>query len=271
MYGKVYSLISAAIILQYMAVLAIFIGFLSGELVNYLADTLPYRRRITKPFCPVCGSDLKWRNYFILPRRCLICGTRRGWRTWIVDIIAIISTVWLWLAPPNNLNFPIGFIILIYFGLVTIIDLEHRLILHPVSIAGAILGLIIGIWFHGPLPTIIGGVAGFGIMFILYLFGNLFVKFISRRQGKEIEEDALGFGDVNLTGVLGLILGWPGILVGLILAILIGGFISLIYIIGMLVTRRFQYFQAIPYGPFLITGAIIILFFRDALIAYFGM
>ncbi len=260
----------AAIILQHMVILAFLLGLLAGELVNYLADTLPYRRRITAPFCPVCGSELSWHNYFIWPRRCHVCGTRRLWRIWIVDVIATITAVWLWLSPPNNLNFLTGFLVLIYFGLVTVIDLEHRLILHPVSVAGAILGLIIGIWSHGLLPTIIGGVAGFGIMFILYMMGNFFVKLMSRRQGKEIEEDALGFGDVNLSGVLGLILGWPGILVGLILAILIGGFVSLVYMIGMLVTRRFQFFRAIPYGPFLITGATLILFFRNIIITYLG-
>lgn len=253
-----------------MIILALILGLAAGELVNYLADTLPYRRRITSPFCPVCGTAFTWRNYFIWPRRCQVCGTRRLLRTWLVDAIATVATICLWQIPPSNLNFVTGLVILIYFGLVTVIDLEHRLILHPVSITGGILGLIIGIWLHGLLPTIEGGIAGFGIMFILYMGGNLFVKFMARRQGKEIDEDALGFGDVNLSGVLGLLLGWPGILVGLVVAILIGGFVSLVYMLSMLITRRFQFFRAIPYGPFLISGATLILFFRNIIIAYLG-
>ncbi len=39
-------------------------------------------------------------------------------------------------------------IVLIYFGIITVIDLEHRLILHPTSLAGAVLGLIVGTFIH---------------------------------------------------------------------------------------------------------------------------
>ena len=73
---------------------------------------------------------------------------------------------------------------------------------------------------------------------------------------------ALGFGDVNLAGVLGLLLGWPGIVLGLLLAILIGGVVSLVYLVVMAVLRRYHTFMAIPYGPFLIISAILLLYFQ---------
>jgi leader peptidase (prepilin peptidase)/N-methyltransferase len=86
-------------------------------------------------------------------------------------------------------------------------------------------------------------------------------------RGKPVEEDALGYGDVNLSGVLGLMLGWPGILAGLTIAILLGGAVSLIYLLVTVATRRYQAFTAIPYGPFLIAAAIVLLFFRSYMLS----
>lgn len=191
-------------------------------------------------------------------------------RTWLVEIAAVIVTVWLWLSPSPVLGFLAGLILLIYFGVVVVIDLEHRLILHPVSMAGVVLGLSIGIWLHGLTDTLLGGLAGFGSMLSLYFLGDRFARLVARSRGEALAEEALGFGDVNLSGVLGLILGWPGIVLGLILAILAGGVISLGYLVGMLLTRRYRSFVAIPYGPFLVTGAVVLLYFRDFLLALLG-
>ena len=246
------------------------IGWAAGALVNYLADVLPYKRALVTPFCHTCGAPQSFTNYLLWPRRCDDCRAWRTWRVWIVEIAFVAATLWLWLRPPPNLNFLLGFILLVYFGLVTLIDLEHRLIMHPVSIAGAILGLGIGTWLHGFWDTLLGGVAGFVIMLGLYVLGSLFARLAARIRGETLDEEALGFGDVNLAGVLGLILGWPGIIMGLVFAILLGGLVSGIYMLTMLVTRRFQAFTAIPYGPFLIAGAMFLLYFRSSIIGFLG-
>jgi leader peptidase (prepilin peptidase)/N-methyltransferase len=85
-----------------------------------------------------------------------------------------------------------------------------------------------------------------------------------------LDDVALGFGDVNLSGILGLMLGWPLILTGLVLAIFVGGLVSLIYLLIMMILRRYQLFTALPYGPFLITGAFVMLFFGGSLLAILG-
>jgi len=156
-------------------------------------------------------------------------------------------------------------LLLLYFGVVVVIDVEHRLILHPVSLVGALLGLGVGIWAHGMQSTLIGGIAGFGIMLAFHGFGNLFARLMARLRGAEIDEVALGFGDVNLSGVLGLLLGWPGIVGGLLLAILLGGVVSLFYLVFMLILRRYRIFTAIPYGPFLVASAVLLLYFHDVI------
>lgn len=206
---------------------------------------------------------------------CRNCGTGRSLRTWLVQPLTLASFAYFWLFPPNALGFPLGMIVLIYFGIITIIDLEHRLILHPTSMFGAVLGLIVGTYIHsradGPLggigKSLLGGLFGFGVMFLLYQFGALVARFRARKleaAGQvDDEEEALGGGDVYLLGVLGLMLGWPFIFNALILGILFGGVVSLLFIIALLVSRRYSsesLMTFIPYGPYFIISAFYLLF-----------
>lgn len=249
--------------------LLIALGWLVGALVNYLADVLPWKRRFTKPFCIHCQAVFPWLSYLFWPRRCSTCSKKRPWRTWLVEIVYIVSAVLLWRNPSELLGFWISMLLLAYFGVVVVIDMEYKLILHPVSIFGAVLGAGVGIFLHGWQKTLLGGVAGYGMMFALYGLGAGWLWLMNRMRGQKVDDVALGYGDVNLCGILGLILGWPGIVVGLFLAIIIGGVVSLVYLLVMLVLRKYQLFAAIPYGPFLIAGALVLLFFRDALQALF--
>jgi leader peptidase (prepilin peptidase)/N-methyltransferase len=248
----------------------LFLGLAVGIVINYLADVLPLKRLLVRPICLNCGANQKPFNYFVWPRRCDTCGRSRSIRSWVVEFIFCLVALWLWNSPHVHLGFWAGIIILAYLGLVAIIDLEHRLILHPVSVFGAILGLVTGIWLHGTKSTLLGGVAGFAVMLVLYYLGTILMGWLARKRGQILEEEALGFGDVNLSGVLGLILGWPGILIGLVLTILIAGVVSFVYLLVAVITRRYRYDMAVPYGPFLISGAIALLFFRDFILKYLG-
>jgi leader peptidase (prepilin peptidase)/N-methyltransferase len=238
------------------------LGVAAGMLVNYLADILPVKRNISPPLCLHCGQGQPIGNYLFLPRRCPHCGTRRPARVWLVEIGFAALFLWLWHTPAalRFLPFWLAVVLLIFFGLVVIIDLEHRLILHPVSVAGALLGFTLGTYLHGIGATLAGGAVGYAVMLAFYLLGALFSRFARGKPGGEV---ALGFGDVNLSGVIGLILGLPQVWMGLILSVLGGGLISLFLVLGMLAVRRYRAFLAIPYGPFLVLGAFILLFLPD--------
>ncbi len=251
-------------------ILAIIPGWLCGALVNYLADMLPLRRRLTRPFCAQCDSTQTWLNYLVWPRRCPTCGLRRNLRVWVVEISFIVFSVLLSIYPPTKLGYGLGLLLLGYLGVVVLIDLEYRMIMHPVSIFGGILGLAVGWLNTGWWRTLLGGVVGFAIMGLFYLLGILIMKIVSRRRGQLVDDVALGFGDVNLSGVLGLMLGFPVILVGLVVAVFIAGIVSLIFIIVKLVTRQYHAFMALPYGPFLVLGAVALIYFRDLVLQLIG-
>jgi len=261
-------LAGAIIRLMPMYLLIALLGWAAGILINYLADVLPYKRRLVPRFCQACGTPQPELAAYVWPKRCEQCGYWQPWRTWLVQIGAIGASLWLWHSAPPALGFLLGFILLIYFAVVAVIDLEHRLILHPTSIVGGLLGLFLGSRLHGFGLTLLGGVVGFVSMLALYVLGGLFARLIMRLRGRSIDEEALGFGDVILAGILGLLLGWPGIFLGLFLGILAGGLASLLYIFGMAINRSYRPFTAIPYGPFLISGAAALLYFREYITAY---
>ncbi len=74
----------------------------------------------------------------------------------------------------------------------------------------------------------------------------------------------MGFGDVKLAGVLGMLLGWVGwaaLIVGGFSAFVLGGVVGVLLMLGRRATRK----SRIPFGPFMIAGAWIGVFAGDAI------
>jgi len=250
------------------------LGWLAGYFVNYASDILPLTRRFSQPVCLHCQKPFSWADYLTF-HACRSCGKGRSIRTWLVQILATASFVYFWLVPSKALGFWLGAIVLIYFGIITVIDLEHRLILHPTSLFGGILGVIVGTFIYshkygllgGVAQSLIGGIIGFGLMFLLYQIGTLVARYRARKMQAagqaDDDEEALGGGDVYLLGVLGLMLGKSFILNALILGVLYGGIVSLLFIAALLIRRRYSsdaLMTFIPYGPYFIIAAFYLLF-----------
>ncbi len=236
-------------------------GAVIGILINYLSDVLPITRRFTRPICTDCAKFYSLRDYFI-SFRCSNCGKKTGARTIIVLILSMLICILLHFFPFSTLSFWATLPIVLFLGMIMVIDIEHRAVLIQTSIAGIILFLVYGWILHGFLRTIIGGVAGFLIMLGLYYFGILFTRIAGRIKNQEIDEVALGFGDVYVCSFLGLLTGWPTIAGTIIMAILASGVFSLLYILVNIIARRYRSFSAIPYTPFLILGAIATFYIR---------
>lgn len=234
----------------------VLLSVLAGVVVNYAADVLPQGSG-GKPVCMFCGQPLPWGAYFRWWQPCPHCGRRR-WRHGVVLTLMAAAGAWLWLVPPKWGFWPVwGFTV--YALAVIVMDVEHRLILHSVSGFGAVLGAALGVWRHGWLSTLWGGLFGAGVMLVLFFLGNGYVLWKAKRAGEPPpEEPALGFGDVTLMGALGLLLGWPGVAAGLTLSILLGGAFSVLFLLyGLVRWRRLVMDAYLPYGPFLVLGALL--------------
>jgi leader peptidase (prepilin peptidase)/N-methyltransferase len=219
-------------------------GLLTGLLVNYLADVLPQTRRLSKPLW--LGNDKSLLAYLLLAR------------VLFVQFFYLAAAIYLYKTPPFNFPAYLFFAILLYFGLVTLIDVEHRIVMHPLSIAGALLMAAIGVWRHGWVLTLIGAAGGFTLMLALYFVGDLLGRGLARLRKQQWAETALGLGDVNLAAVIGLLMGWPGVLAALVLGIMLAGLYSLIYIVLSILRGNYRLFAAIPYAPFMCIGAVIL-------------
>jgi leader peptidase (prepilin peptidase)/N-methyltransferase len=71
-----------------------------------------------------------------------------------------------------------------------------------------------------------------------------------------IQPRGMGFGDVKLSGVLGLYLGWLGwgsLMVGAFMAFLIGGVVSIALVLFAGAGRKTK----VPFGPFMLLGALV--------------
>jgi leader peptidase (prepilin peptidase) / N-methyltransferase len=74
----------------------------------------------------------------------------------------------------------------------------------------------------------------------------------------------MGFGDVKLAGVLGLYLAWVGwgaLAVGAFAAFLLGGLFS----IGLIIARKAGRKSGIPFGPWMLAGAWVGIFFGESI------
>ncbi len=178
----------------------------------------------------------------------------------MVELVLVIGAVLIALCDAGISTLLPRLFVLFVFALITVIDIEHRLLLHIVSgPAALVIGLLRSLDPNqGLTKTLLGGLAGFGAFLLLYFLGQLFARGMSKLRGEKIEEVAFGFGDVTLAGLIGLTVGWTGVIVALVLGILLAGIFSLLFIIVRLFRRRYTPFMPIPYGPFLILGAMLV-------------
>jgi leader peptidase (prepilin peptidase)/N-methyltransferase len=117
-------------------------------------------------------------------------------------------------------------------------DFERRLlpnrIMYPCLVAGL---LLCWAWPHRSVPSdLVGGATGAALMLGLFLVVPGF-----------------GFGDVKLAGLIGLILGFPAVVSGLLVGMVFGGIGS-----GwLLLSKRARLHSVMAYGPYLAGGAIL--------------
>jgi leader peptidase (prepilin peptidase)/N-methyltransferase len=250
------------------------LGLVVGAFLNLCADQLPRWRRLRRaPFCPYCDQPrplwawISTLAYLRFRPVCQHCGAPIPWRHAVVELGTAALYAFLWYRYALEGEMVLLLLFTVYstiFVLIIVIDLEHRLILNVVIYPAWVLALM-GSLIH-PLPhfyrgALLGGALGFGILLLVYLGGVLFVKLMSKIRGKPINAVAFGFGDVRLGGFIGLVLGFPDVLTALFYAILLGGLAGLVYLfVRAVILRRYTLFTAIPYGPFLVLGAMAMMF-----------
>ena len=141
--------------------------------------------------------------------------------------------------------------------LLAVTDLEHRLIPNLIILPAILLALVAGFgadWMTWQ-AALVGGAVGLLFFGVAYALANVLYP------GKT----GLGMGDVTLATFIGLAVGFPSAMTAIVLGILLGGLVSAL----LLVTRRVTLQTAIPYGPFLILGGLIAMFWGPAIVRWY--
>jgi len=207
-------------------------------------------------------------------RRCPDCDNSGGirWRSLITIAITAAGFGYIWsryAATRDLVPFAAYWAI---FILIFLIDLEHRLILNVVIYPAIVLGVAGAFITTGPgiARALLGGVVGFVFVYLVYLLGAVFARIMARRRGRPIDEVAFGAGDVKLAVFIGLVIGLPGVIFALVIGMLLGGLTAAAYLLWEAgVRRRYVAFTAIPYGPFLVAGALTMLFYGEPIMRWY--
>jgi len=261
--------------------IAALIGLLAGGGLNLLADYLPFTARIRGPRYPdgtprplIASLGL---TAYLFGRRKGPDGKALSVRHPLAELVTagLFAAVAANSATPERALFVMGCVFIL--NLITIIDLEHRMILYIVVFPAYVYALI-GAALLTPLldPRIqfqdylIGGALGFIVFGGMYLGGLLFSRVVAESRGEPLEEVAFGDGDVLLAILAGLMLGWQAFIFAVTFAVLAGAAGALVYMAARVVLRgRYEAFTALPYGQYIVFGTLIMLLWRAPVIAFF--
>ena len=230
-------------------------GLLIGSFLNVVIWRVPRGDSVVRPpsHCPGCDRPIRPRDnvpvvsWLLLRGRCRDCGTGISIRYPAVEVAtAVVFGVLAW-----RFGFDGALPAFLYLGAIgvalTMIDIDvHRLpnaIVLPSYVVAAVL-LTVPAAATGEWSQLLRAALG-GLVLFAFYFALAFVY-----------PAGMGFGDVKLAGVLGIYLGWLGwgvLLIGGFLGFLLGGVVGG----ALMVVRRAGRKSKIPFGPFMLVGALI--------------
>jgi len=264
------------------AILVFSLGTAIGSFISVVIYRLHSKKKgiiLSHSICSSCNKKLKWRHlipifsWLFLKGKCAYCGKKVSSHylflelfTGIIFLITFINWNFIQsyasITDITVLNYHIDWMIfqhfiyyIIVFSFLVVIffyDLLYKEIPDKISIPAIGLAIAGGLVFG--IPGIANMFIGAGI-----IFGFFALQFFISK-GKWI-----GGGDLRLGALMGLILGWETGILALILSYIIGSIISIILLVQGKVTKK----SAIPFGPFLVMGTLIAVFYGKEIINWY--
>jgi leader peptidase (prepilin peptidase)/N-methyltransferase len=240
---------------------AFVLGVVIGSFLNVVVYRVPRGESLVRPgsHCPACGAPIRARpnvpvlGWLVLHGRCADCRTGIPVRYPLVElgtgVVFLAVTARLEQLGLRGALPAFGYFSAIGIAL-ALIDLDvHRLPNAIVLPSYPVLALALAgsAWWQGdwwPLAR-----AGIGAGALLVFFGVVWL----------IHPAGMGFGDVKLSGLIGGVLGylsWTALVFGAFLCFLLGAVVGVVLIATGRGTRK----SALPFGPFMILGAMLALF-----------
>ena len=252
-------------------------GLIVGSFLNCIIYRLSKKESFLKKrsYCPHCKHTLNWQDlipifsFLILKGKCRYCKKSISFQYPLVELATgslftliifqnldslLLTPFIFWL-----LNICFLFLVSSFLVIIFAYDLKHYIIpdrvIYPVILVVIIWYLISSIFFSSYTKYYILNTiySAFGAAFFF-----LVIVLLTRGKG-------MGMGDVKLAFLMGLLLGFPDILVALFLSFFLGAIIGIILII----TGKRTFKSEVPFGPFLVTGTFLALFFGKRIIDFY--
>jgi leader peptidase (prepilin peptidase)/N-methyltransferase len=248
-------------------VIASLVGLVIASFLNVCIDRLPAGQSLVSPpsHCPACNRRLAARDlipvfsYLWLRGRCRYCGAPIPRRVlWVELGTALLFGLAAW---HYGLSAELG-VVLFYsciFIVIIFIDWEHRLIPNRIVFPAIVAALVISACFSIFLPDVevvpfIGRAAlGGGIGLVLFAL----IVIVSR--------GGMGWGDVKLAALIGLVSGFPKVFIALLMGVIVGGVVAVILLALKLKRRK----EGVPFGPFLALAAIATLLWGSDILGWY--
>ncbi|MDY6822689.1 MAG: prepilin peptidase [Thermodesulfobacteriota bacterium] len=250
-----------------MALVKLFVfifGACIGSFLNVCIYRLPLSKSIATPpsACPHCGYRIRFYDnipvisYLLLGGRCRKCGTRISARYLIVEVLAGLAALAVFLKAGPSLTGLVLFVFIAALIVVIFIDIDHQIIPDVITLPGIVLCFLAAVFILdlGVLPSLIGLAAGGGSLLLVALVYKALTGV-----------DGMGGGDIKLLAMIGALSGWQGvfftILSGSAAGTLVGG--------ALMIFQKKDMKFAVPFGPFLSLGAIGYQFFGNEIIHWY--
>ena len=241
------------------------IGLVIGSFSNVCIYRLPRNESLVRPgsHCPQCSKPIPFYDnipiisYLLLKGKCRYCGQSIPPQYPIVELATGLFYLALYLFYGLQ---PIAIVYMLLCTLLIIIsfiDLRERIIPDVLSVPFIIIGFAFSFFLRNinPLDSLLGILAGGGSLLLIAIVGS-----------KLFKKEAMGGGDIKLAAMLGAFLGWQLTLLSLFLGFFLGSVIGVL----IMVTSKNKN-DVIPFGPFIALGAMISMFWGQAILHWYLM
>jgi leader peptidase (prepilin peptidase)/N-methyltransferase len=240
-----------------MIVLAALVGLILGSFANVIIYRLPRGESIVWPRsrCPSCRTpiapldNMPILSFLVLRGRCRHCRARISWRYPLVEGLTGALAGAIWWTMPDLLSRISALVFAFLLVAITFIDLDVQLIPNRLTYPGIVFGLVLAAFQGRAVPALLSAAGAAALITAII---------VASRGG-------MGGGDVKLAAMMGAYLAWPGIAVGLFSGFIIGGIVGITLLAFRLRGRK----DAIAFGPSLAAGALVALFWGDAVARWY--
>ncbi|MEB3361884.1 MAG: prepilin peptidase [Synechococcaceae cyanobacterium] len=251
----------------FLTVLLALLGACFGSFLNLVAWRVPRQVSIVRPpsHCPHCGTRLSWAEnlpllgWFLLRGRCRHCGRPIAGRyvlvEWLVAGLGVMTLVarpgGFGPAPDPVLLVIAGWILIGWLIPLALVDLEQMWLPEPLCRWGLLCGLVVTALLGGLQGTASGSRLLLEHLLAVAL-GLLGFEATSALASRLFGRPALGLGDAKLAALIGAWLGPLGLGLAVAVAVFSGAVVGLLGRLSGRLSRQ----QTIPFGPFLVLGAL---------------